>query len=47
MDKEGGIKIDGKIRRDRKFPVGVMVWSVLLRLTKIIVLCMMLKVDLP
>ena len=24
MDKEGGFKVDGKIRRDRKFPVGVM-----------------------
>lgn len=24
MDKEGGFKIDNKIRRDRKFPVGVM-----------------------
>ena len=24
MDKEGGFKIDGKIRRDKKFPVGVM-----------------------
>ena len=24
MDKEGGFKIDGKVRRDKKFPVGVM-----------------------
>ena len=24
MDKEGGFKVDGKIRRDPKFPVGVM-----------------------
>ena len=24
MDKEGGFKVDNKIRRDRKFPVGVM-----------------------
>ena len=24
MDKEAGIKIDNKIRRDTKFPVGVM-----------------------
>jgi ribosomal protein S4E len=24
MDKEGGFKVDNKIRRDHKFPVGVM-----------------------
>ena len=24
MDKEGGFKVDNKIRRDRKYPVGVM-----------------------
>ena len=24
MDKEGGFKVDNKIRRDRKFPVGIM-----------------------
>ena len=24
MDKESGLKIDNKIRRDEKFPVGVM-----------------------
>ena len=24
MDKEGGFKVDNKIRRDKKFPVGIM-----------------------